>query len=102
MLNCKEVGRLIASDELAEAVWSDRALVRLHLLMCRHCRGYAAQLRAIGAAVRDQSDLGVVDRAAFEQLQNSILVRCLDASDMYIEDGRDRDPEPPPSQNDPQ
>ncbi len=101
MLNCKEVARLIASDELADAVWSDRALVRLHLLMCRHCRGYAAQLRAIGAAARDRWDLGVADRAAFEKLQGSILERCLDASDVDIEDGHDRDPEPPAGPTDP-
>jgi len=101
MLNCKEVGRLIASDELADAVWSDRALVRLHLLMCRHCRGYAAQLRAIGAAARDRSNSDVADRASFEKLQSSLLERCLDASDVNIEDGRDGDPEPPVTQSDP-
>ncbi len=101
MPNCKEVVRLIASDELADAVWSDRALVRLHLLMCRHCRGYAAQIRAIGAAARDRSDSDVVDRAAFEKLQSSILERCLDTSDSDIEDERDRDPEPPATQADP-
>ena len=107
MLNCREVSRLIASDELADAEWSDRALVRLHLLMCRHCRGYAAQLRAIGAASRERWDLGVPDRAAFEKLQSSILERCLDASDedasdVDVEDGSDRGPEPPASQTDPQ
>ncbi len=101
MLNCKEVARLIASDELADAVWSDRALVRLHLLMCRHCKCYAAQLRAIGAAARDRSDSDVADRASFEKLQGSILERCLDASDGNIEDERGRDPEPPPTQTDP-
>ncbi len=101
MPNCKEVVRLIASDELADAVWANRALVQLHLLMCRHCRGYAAQLRAIGAAARDRWDLGVADRAAFEKLQNSILERCLEASDADTEDGRDRDPEPPATQADP-
>ena len=101
MLNCKEVTRLIASDELADAVWLNRALVRLHLLMCRHCRGYAAQLRAIGAAARERWDLGVADRAAFEQLQSSLLERCHDASDENIEDGRGRDPQPPANQTDP-
>ena len=95
MLNCKEVGRLIASDELADAGWSDQALLRLHLLMCRDCKGYAAQLRAIGAGARERWDLGVADRAAFEKLQSSILERCLDASDVNNEDGGDRDPEPP-------
>ena len=101
MLNCKEVARLIASDELADAVWANRALVRLHLLMCRHCRGYAAQLRAIGAAARDRWDLDVANGAAFEQLQSSILERCLDESDVNTEDGRDRDPEPPAGPTDP-
>ena len=101
MQNCKEVARLIASDELADAEWSTRALVRLHLLMCRDCKGYAAQLRAIGAAARHRSDSAVVDRAAFEKLQNSILERCLDTSDLDTEDERDRDPEPPATQADP-
>ena len=100
MTNCKEVVRLIASDELADVVWANRALVRLHLLMCRHCRGYAAQLRAIGAAARDQSDSDMVDRASFEKLQSSILERCLDASDV-IEHRRDGDPEPLVTQADP-
>ncbi len=101
MPNCEEVVRLIASDELADAVWANRALVRLHLLMCRHCRGYAAQLRAIGTAARDRWDLGVADRAAFEQLQSSILEECLKASDANTDEGSDRDPEPPATQADP-
>ena len=101
MPNCKEVARLIASDELADAAWLSRAPVRLHLLMCRDCRGYAAQLRAIGAGARNRWDLGAADRAGFEQLQGSILERCLDASHVNIEDGRDRDPEPPATQADP-
>ena len=101
MLNCKEVARLIASDELADAVWLNRALVRLHLLMCRRCRGYAAQLRAIGAAARDRWDLGVADRAAFDQLRSSILEECLKASGANGENGHDRDPEPPATQADP-
>ena len=101
MPNCKEVARLIASDELANAVWANRALVGLHLMMCRHCKGYAAQLRAIGAAARDRWDSDVADRASFEKLQRSILERCLDASDGNIEDERGRDSEPPVTQADP-
>ncbi len=101
MPNCKEVARLVASEELADTAWLSRALVQFHLLRCRDCRGYATQLRAIGAAARDRWDSGVADRAAFEKLESSLLERCLDASDESIEDGRDRDPEPPASQNDP-
>ena len=99
MLNCKEVARVIASDELADAVWLNRALVGLHLLMCRHCKCYAAQLRAIGAAARGRWDLGVGDREAFEKLQSSILEECLKASGANGENGHDRDP--PAEQTDP-
>ena len=53
MLSCKEVTRTIASEELAEAGWWRRVQVQLHLRMCQHCRGYAAQLRVIGNAARD-------------------------------------------------
>ena len=88
MPSCKEVARLIASEELVDAGLSKRALVRIHLLMCRHCRRYAAELRAIGAAARDRWDSGVTDRASLEKLENSILEQCLDASDVKIEDGR--------------
>ena len=69
--------------------------------MCRDCKGYAAQLRAIGGAARDRSELGMADRAAFEKLQSSILERCLDASDLDTEDDGDRDSEPPATQADP-
>ena len=101
MLNCQEVARLIASEELADAGWLSRALVRLHLLRCRDCAGYAAQLRAIGIAARDRWDLGEADSATLERLESSILERCLDGSDVNSEDGRGRAPEPPASQTDP-
>lgn len=52
MLSCKEVTRKITSEEVAEGSWWQRFQVRLHLLMCHHCRRYAAQLRAIGRAAQ--------------------------------------------------
>lgn len=52
MLSCKEVSRIVASDEVAEAGWWRRAQMQLHLSMCQHCRRYAAQLRVIGKVAR--------------------------------------------------
>ncbi len=52
MLTCREVTKVIATDELSEAGIGRRLAVRLHLLRCRHCRRYAAQIRAIGEAAR--------------------------------------------------
>ena len=100
MQSCKEVARLIASDELVDAGRLRRTLVWLHLLRCRHCRGYAAQVRAIGAAARDRWGSGP-DAQALERLERSILKRCLDASDVTTEDRRGGDPEPPATRTDP-
>jgi hypothetical protein len=52
MPNCKEVTTAVASDDIARRPWRERLMVRLHLMMCRHCRRYAAQLAAIGDAAR--------------------------------------------------
>ena len=74
MLSCKEVSRSIASDELAGASWTRRLGVRFHLLMCRHCRRYEAQLRAIGVTARRLFDrLADGDQATLEGLEKRIL-----------------------------
>lgn len=52
MLTCREVTTMIGSDSLARSTWRERMGVRLHLMMCRHCSRYAAQLRTIAAETR--------------------------------------------------
>lgn len=73
MLSCKELTRKIASEELAQAGWSERVAVRLHLLMCRRCRRYSAQLQAIGASVRELWGVGCEDPNTMERLESKIL-----------------------------
>ncbi|MDA2929793.1 anti-sigma factor [Acidobacteria bacterium AH-259-O06] len=73
MLRCKEVTRKIASDELAEARWSQRIAFRFHLLMCRHCRRYAAQLLAIGTAARNLWGQEPEDPDTLERLKRKVL-----------------------------
>jgi len=52
MLKCRDVERKIGSDEILDAGLMERLAVRMHLAMCRHCRNYARQVRAIGNAAR--------------------------------------------------
>ncbi len=99
MLSCQEVARLIASEELADLGWLERIQVRFHLVRCHHCRRYAAQLRAISTAALERGGFGPAELQALERLERSILERCLDASDVNIEDGHGRDPEPPATQS---
>ena len=52
MLTCKDVATAIGQDEWRTVPWWRGLALRLHLLMCPHCRRYAAQIRAIGTAAR--------------------------------------------------
>ena len=80
MLSCRELTRMVASDELVEAGWSQRLRGRGHLLMCRHCRRYAAQLRAHGAWARRSWGAEAEDAERLEKLQSTILQRLPEGS----------------------
>ncbi len=73
MLTCKEVSSTISSDGLERSGWWQRLQVRMHLLMCRYCRRYAAQIRAVNAATRSVLETAGPDREAASRLEGSIL-----------------------------
>lgn len=52
MLRCRDVTELVGTDALMRAPLGDRIGVRLHLLMCRHCRAYVRSLRQLAEAAR--------------------------------------------------
>lgn len=72
MMSCRQASRTIASDDLASAGWRRRLAVRLHLLLCRHCRCYAGQLAAIGDATRNLQQ----DPGSLQDLEQTLLERC--------------------------
>ncbi len=77
MLSCKDIAGLATRDELSEAGWRGRLAARLHLLMCQHCRRYAAQLRMIGQAARSLSSARPEeeDRETVRRLEQGLLDR---------------------------
>jgi hypothetical protein len=81
MLTCKEVSSSIAGDGLERSGWWRRLEVRMHLLMCRYCRRYAAQIRAVNAATRGLFERTVPDRETVARLQGSILDSLRDPED---------------------
>lgn len=52
MFKCKDVHHLVASGHAEELGWMGRMNMKMHLLMCRHCRNYVEQMRAIGDSAR--------------------------------------------------
>ena len=74
-MTCKEAAEAIGRDEWRAAPRWRRLALRLHLLMCSHCRRYAAQIRAIGTAVRSLFRKQGEDAKILERLQETILGR---------------------------
>lgn len=72
MLTCREVSQAVAADELERAGLWKRFGVRLHLLMCRRCRRYSLQLRAIGQTAREHFREAPSDHATIDRLRNAI------------------------------
>lgn len=67
MISCKNVAKLLMSDELQAQTWWKRMEVRLHLAMCKFCSRLArqlGQLRSGARQMRDQNeaDSGLEDR----------------------------------------
>ncbi len=73
MLTCNDVAEAIGRDEWrAVPGWRGLAL-RLHLPMCSHCRRYAAQIRAIGTAVRSLIRAQGENPKTLERIKKTIL-----------------------------
>ncbi len=59
MLPCREVVELVGTDRLATASLRERVGVRMHLLMCRHCRAYVRSLRRLAEMARQLTGVDV-------------------------------------------
>ena len=77
MPTCKDVATAIGQDDVRTLPWWRGLALRLHLLMCPHCRRYAAQIRAIGMAARRLFREQGEDPRTLERLQETILRRNL-------------------------
>lgn len=86
-MNCRDVSVRISSGALDDAPWRTRAVTRLHLLYCRHCRRFAKQIDALGAICRgDLSSVPEPDR--IRSLEDRILGEAFGTA------GTQSDPEP--------
>ncbi len=75
MPTCKDVATAIGQDDVRTLPWWRGLALRLHLLMCPHCRRYAAQIRAIGTAARSLFREHDANPQVLARLQETILSR---------------------------
>ena len=58
MLTCKETSLLLSQAQERPLGMAERVTLRLHLLLCKGCRNFRAQLEVLRAVVRRYRDDG--------------------------------------------
>ena len=72
MISCKNVAKLLMSDQLQAQSWWKRMEVRLHLAMCRFCSRLARQIEQLRSAAQ-----GVTQREGADPAFEDHLIRRL-------------------------
>ena len=78
MLSCHDLAHHHASDYIdGQLSWRDRFRVRLHLLICVHCRHFIHQLKLVRKVLRRSDALpdageGKPDQAALQRLSDEL------------------------------
>ena len=73
MLNCRQITRLVSQSMDAKLRWYQWLGVRLHLLYCVWCRRYAAQLRFLRKASKQQAP--EMETVPYHKLSNEARAR---------------------------
>ena len=72
MIPCKEVVRLLSAYQ--EFSWSKRAMLRIHLLICKLCSRYATHLKMMKEAFKKLfAKITSVESYEIERLEQEIL-----------------------------
>lgn len=75
MPTCREVMLAIAADSLDSRPPFRRLGYRMHVMLCRHCRRYTRQIRAIGKAAREVLTRPIGERESLDRLRKALLGR---------------------------
>ncbi len=77
MMSCREVAEGISGDRFVNASWSTRFNLWIHLALCRVCRRYDRQIRALGIDAKCMCD----DQPRLcDESRAQILDSCLEAA----------------------
>jgi anti-sigma factor ChrR (cupin superfamily) len=76
MLKCRELSSLVSTGELENAGWMKRLEIRMHVMMCGHCRRYLAQMRALGLGARHLIRGKQADPEQLERMKQEVINQC--------------------------
>lgn len=95
MLRCREVTRLVASEDISHAGLLRRLEFRLHLMMCRHCREYVHQMGLIGQVARRLWGVTTEDPEALARIERNVLRAAEDTRAPFSPPSGGEKPAPP-------
>ncbi|MCK9997027.1 MAG: hypothetical protein KAH56_12210 [Candidatus Krumholzibacteria bacterium] len=72
MLKCRDLTKLIASDEIEDLGFMKRVEIQFHLFMCKHCRQYMGQIRSIGQGAKKMAAEAEPDQEQLQRLEKDI------------------------------
>ena len=76
MLRCREISRLVSESMERDLPLRQRLEVRMHLMMCRLCSGFARQMQLLRRAARENPErLGPDEGAPEARLSNGARQR---------------------------
>ena len=75
MLSCKEVVKIISSDD--KQSWKHKLSIRLHLLFCRHCRKYVKHLDLLSKGIKKliQQKAESIDDEKIKKIEEQLLTK---------------------------
>lgn len=76
MLSCKQVATALSSGELEGAGPHHRLSIWFHLVICKYCRAYARQIRALGDATKRLLGSESTRSEELERLEERLVERC--------------------------
>jgi len=72
MLACKEIVKILSSSQ--QLKFRQKLELRAHLLMCKHCSAYAAQLKALADQLkRNYKELTRTEPERVRELEQKVL-----------------------------
>ena len=78
MMKCREISRLVASEGATELGLFKRLELRIHLLMCHHCRRYFEQIRGLGRGARELAAQDPCPPERLVEIEREIVDRVRD------------------------
>jgi hypothetical protein len=80
MPSCKEIATAVSSGEIESAGLWRRLAIRLHMLICKHCREYVRQIGLLGDTARRAADGEQPDADELSEIERRVLASCGEAA----------------------